>query len=134
MELPNWPDVTFNLVKTGHLDFVRVFILRGDGCQIGRMTVFKGQFDHVKWYKSESYREFDESDFVKAKVELYFRTGKVLSRDQYNLMVAESIQMSEHDLQVKELARLTLPDRKRKKLQGKNPRRLFYQALMDIST
>jgi hypothetical protein len=39
-----------NLQSTGHPDYERIFILDKDKVSIGRVTIYKGKLQHVKWY------------------------------------------------------------------------------------
>ncbi len=38
------------LTNTGHSDFQRVFIMRDDNVTIGRASIYKGNYSHIKWY------------------------------------------------------------------------------------
>ncbi len=35
---------------TGHADYRRIFIIDGHGISQGRITIYCGQYHHVKWY------------------------------------------------------------------------------------
>lgn len=39
--------------RTGHPDYERIFI-KLSGVTLGRATIFKGNFDHIKWYKGST--------------------------------------------------------------------------------
>lgn len=73
---------TLNTVKWGH-EYHRGFILL-DGVQIGRACIYKGFFQHTKWYKSAIHHH-SKKIFA---YEYFFSTCQWVSSNQFDSLLA----------------------------------------------
>lgn len=130
--------IEHSIAKTGRPDWIRVFI-KLNGVTYGRMSFNRGKQYLMHWYKPQGYRDFDEGDFLVAKVNaaLY---GVKLPESIMKDFVKESIDECAKDLRYKIAWRKANPlldkdghMKSRRKLEGKNPRPLFFQKCHDYA-
>lgn len=86
---------------TGSADYVRVFVLDAAGVTLGRITIFKGQYDHIKWYTGviEAYN-IDQRRPTLAW-DMLLQSGQVLTDVMWS-----SIKVQAQRMQEQEIARL----------------------------
>ena len=85
---------------TGHADYARVYVMQGT-VTLGRITIYKGVYDHIKWYDGiiQAY-DVDQSRPTMAW-DLLLQHGKVLTDEMWS-----SIKISAQHLQEREIERL----------------------------
>lgn len=131
---------TVNFISTGDLRYVRGFIISPNGITLGRITVYKGQYDHTKWYwRGEGF--LNSSDYLKYAWEHYLRTQHMLSEEEFDTIVHKAAVLRQADLDAKKQWRRENPltqqqkarGSKRKALQGKDIRRFIEELLSAIT-
>lgn len=110
-----------NLANTGSSDYVRGFIVDPCGVSIGRATIHKGEFSHIKWYWRGD-GDLVDTDFIMCQWCFMQWCGGVLPRELYDRMVSVAEELQRRDYQSKVSRRLEMPLRKRKAVRGKNIR------------
>lgn len=120
---------TFNVLKRGR-GWVRVFVLDSRGCQIGYVNYHDGEVYNVHSYKKCWWdAPIDETDRIFCCISHWMRTGEELNIEP---VIAEVIEECAREKQATIDARALLPFKKRKPVQGPDPRRRLlarYRAL-----
>lgn len=121
---------SFERQTTGHADYVRVFIRRSDGATIGRATIYRGNLQHIKWYKARmSFVPFDESDDIELRMHVFMKYGTVLTDEAIAKLKAVAIETAELRKQAVIEARKLLPGKSRSRVTGPDPRKLIYSLI-----
>jgi len=116
-----------NFQRTKHNDFGRIFVIDEHGVTLGRITMYQGCYDHIKWY-FRFYGELCESDFIAARWSYLLGTGGVLSREAWNAAITEAEEYRKKDYEEKAQWRRDNPlpgGKSRKKLRGRSVRGLI---------
>ena len=108
---------TLKISKTNSPHWMRVFVVRQDGCTIARLSFKNGSLYSQKWYKENTGANhavglisLDDSDRIKWKFAFYRATGKTLEDKVYNKLVLEAETLRSTELE------------KRANATGSNPR------------
>lgn len=128
-------DLTVNVVKTGDPVYKRGFVLREDGCTIGRITFRNEQYSHIKWYW-KGYGGLIKADYIISRWSYLLRTGHVLDNSTYNTIVLTAKHIRDKDLEAKKEWRKANPKslhngNHRRKLQGKTLRPIIASILAE---
>lgn len=121
------------IVGTGHEDYQRGFITDPEGVSIGRMTIYRGFYDHIKWYwnpmRYGPHEELRDVDYYGLAAELVLSHNIVLTKADFQQMARAAKVKQQADLQKRLGARKLLPTHsaqgnkiKRKGITGKNIR------------
>lgn len=86
---------------TGSADYTRIFVIDARNVTLGRITIYKGVYDHIKWYDGiiQAY-DVDQRRPTMAW-DLLLQHGKVLTDEMWS-----SIKISAQHLQEQEIERL----------------------------
>ena len=103
-------------------EWQRLFILDSRGCQIGRLTFQYGTLRYVKSYKKDYHRSVDETDLIFMRLCKVIGTGVFVSESRFWELRTQAQREVKKDLREKRERREALPEKKRRRLQGKNPR------------
>lgn len=133
-------DCTVDVVRTGHPDHQRGFIIGPDGVTYGRATIYQRELGHIKWYNGafgdrENWRK---GDFIFWSFTYLMQTGEVLSIGRWLWAWSQACRLADEDLRAKEEWRRLNPKldadgdvvRRRHKLEGRNPRVFLHQTLL----
>ncbi|HGL4122038.1 TPA: hypothetical protein ACKE08_003480 [Citrobacter koseri] len=127
-----------SVVKTGHTDYIRGFV-KHNGVTHGRITFFKGNYSHVKWYLGD-YGAICESDQIYYSWSYLLRTGRVLTSEKWSEILALAESLSEEDFVQKTEWRNSHPTpertdgkrRRRKPLQRETTRKFLRNLIQTI--
>lgn len=122
---------TVSFVTTGHADYVRGFVLDKEGVTLGRITVYQGEYDHIKWYW-RGHGGLCESDYIIFAWRHFLDTGKVLTRERYDGLIhqAEELQQADYDRKVQwRRDNLYTGNGRRRRLQRRNIRMFMGELL-----
>lgn len=124
------------LSKTGHVDYERVFVLDPAGVSIGRMTIFRGEYSHTKWYvkKANFTGCLRDNEIYVLMWEWFERLGRQLSTEEifkaWDMAEAESDQIHRDRLQWRAL---NLSPKTRKNIYPPNPRKYLIKYLTEVT-
>ena len=114
---------------TGRDDWTRIFILDKNGVTIGRGSFYEGELSNLKQYRPSLFSGLIDSDSFFLRLELYLKTGKLVSEAEYDQIIQIAEQKSKDDLLAKQQLRATLPKKKRPRLQGRGLYRIVVELL-----
>lgn len=114
--------------RTGSPDWDRGFIL-SDGVTIGRAVIYKGEYQHIKWYTNTA-------SFLRSSVEVSVCMDKVMLDIDYTELEARALAVQQADLKEKlewrdahpKFDRLGKPA-KRKTLTGRDKDRILAELI-----
>jgi hypothetical protein len=120
--------------RTGSPDWTRWFIQSSEDppLQVGRVSVnSNGEFS-VKDYQDgwDGVPEYPD-DMMMPLVKRVLAEGSALDKEELLQLLQQAVTMRDDDLKQRQSLRDALPSKKRKKLKGKNVRRLFLGLLME---
>jgi hypothetical protein len=106
-----------------------IFVENSSGVQIGRLSFLDNELKTVKFYKKDYYHEVDESDFIFLRLEVALKTGCLISEKRYIELWNESKKEAFEITEEVRAHRENLPMKKRKRIEGRNPRSLLRARL-----
>lgn len=119
-----------SVVRSGN-GWKKLFVCDKAGCQVGRLTFLDDEITNVKSYKRDYHTGVDDTDLIFMRFDLFLSTGKIVSEETFWELWSQVQQIVVDDLAEKKANRAKLPTKKRKALQGKNPRTVFSKLLFD---
>ena len=118
--------------STGSPEWFRVFITRKDGIQIGRVNFKNGKLYNIKNYKKDYINSLDETDCIFMRMQKYFLDKTIISLEMYNKLIEKAKQVQKEDLEQKlKWRKENNPNKKRKKIEGKNIRRILQNLILN---
>ena len=124
---------SFEINKTKHPDWVRVFVTGSDNIQRGRLTFHKNTLYSVRNYKQDHIKSLGETDLIFNRLSRYIKDRCILDIETYNKIVIKAKKIRDDDLKEKNEWRKNNPNPKRKrKIEGKNLRRLVSNIVMGV--
>jgi len=138
------PGVTINSVKLAALmyggsvyiqdcshNWIRVFVKSPEGVTLGRVSFYKEKVGGFKYYKKDYFRDVDANDEFWFRFNYSIATGVRMSRAAFEDLWKKAKTIVANDLAKKEQWRRDNPTlgKRRKKLQGKNPRRILQDLI-----
>lgn len=102
-------------IINGKNDWVRVFVIRPDGCTIGRLSFQNKTLEFQKWYKDKLTGpkvSIDISDEIKYRFYWYLLTKTKLSQFDFNILVNNAKSIAQKRMNDKKEARANLPTHK----------------------
>lgn len=129
-------------IINGEIGWVRVFVIRPDGCTIGRLSFKNTKLEFIKWYKDKLYGndiELDNSDEIAYRFNWFISNGKKLTHEKYLEFVKKAKEMVPIINARKVKKRLSLPKYnyitgkkiKRKKLSPASERQCLHYIMME---
>lgn len=128
---------SIDIVKTGHPRFHRGFIRYVDEqdrtITAGRMTIYDGKYDHIKWYcGSSSHPAIMNYDYYIFAWNMIVRRGIVVDKDIWLCCLDDCYEMSKQAKAEKQAARDKLKPKKRRALITPNPRHFMEKAYLNL--
>lgn len=113
--------IDLRIVSTGHVDFKRGF-LTYKGIYLGRITILKNEYDHVKWFAGGGTGPLNEYDHVILSWERAERDLPILTDAEWEWVKYKAEEEEALDFQLKTAWRKAHPRKGRKGLKHKNLR------------
>ena len=76
----------FDIAGTGSPNWVRVFVIRPDGCTIGRLSFNNRKLANIKWYKDKlqgNKIELDDSDEIACRFNWFISDIEDITHEKY---------------------------------------------------
>jgi hypothetical protein len=128
--------LTYRTSNTGHPDYQRIFVVDKGGVSLGRITIFEGKYDHIKWYWRE-YGDVNRSDYYIQAWALLLQHNEVLTKEVWEKVLQEAKEMQQQDMENKRQWRKDNPPKvmangktgRRRALKEKNIRSFIQEIL-----
>jgi hypothetical protein len=90
-----------NVQQTGHPDYTRIFVIDKEGVSLGRITIFRGAYDHIKWYSGIIDAHSVDQWRPTVEWDMLLQTGNILTDETWERAKRDALVM-----QAKEIERL----------------------------
>lgn len=126
----------FTIVKTGHKDWERMFVINSKNIQIGRVALYKNEIYSINNYKRDYMNTLDETDFIFLRLSKYLKDRTIISNINYTKLINKAINLQKEDLEKKLKWRKNNPvssaKQHRKRIEGKNIRNILSQLCYNL--